>query len=359
MAAVQLKNIVKQYENTAVLHGINLDIADGEFVVLVGPSGCGKSTLMRMVAGLEDISEGDFYIGGKRANDLPAQQRNIAMVFQSYALYPHLTVYENIAFGPKLRKEAEASYRPRIEAAAKMLNLSPYLDRLPKALSGGQRQRVAMGRAVVREPELFLFDEPLSNLDAKLRVQMRAEIKALHQRLKNTVMYVTHDQIEAMTMGDRIVVMNAGRIEQVGKPLELYDRPANLFVASFIGSPGMNLLEGVVNIIDGTTTLNTGDSTRIDLPDMTLPEINLQEGQAITLGIRPEHVRVSEVGIPLRLSSIEPTGAETYFYGTLGNTPCCIASRERLNASAGDTLHISLPAEHCHLFDTKTGLRIN
>ena len=252
MAAVQLSGIFKRYGDTQVVHGIDLDIDDGEFVVLVGPSGCGKSTLMRMVAGLEEISGGDLMIGGTRANTLAPQQRNISMVFQSYALYPHLSVYENIAFGPRIRKESSESFKPRIEAAAKMLNLGGYLDRLPRALSGGQRQRVAMGRAVVREPSLFLFDEPLSNLDAKLRVQMRTEIKALHQRLKNTVIYVTHDQIEAMTMADRIVVMNAGRIEQIGRPLELYDRPANLFVASFLGSPSMNFAEGVLaNRADG------------------------------------------------------------------------------------------------------------
>lgn len=373
MAAVQLKNIVKHYEQTPVVHGIDLDIADGEFVVLVGPSGCGKSTLMRMVAGLEEITGGDFYIGGQRANDLPAQQRNIAMVFQSYALYPHLTVYENIAFGPKLRREPETSYKPRIEAAAKMLNLVPYLDRLPKALSGGQRQRVAMGRAVVREPALFLFDEPLSNLDAKLRVQMRAEIKSLHQRLKNTVMYVTHDQIEAMTMGDRIVVMNAGRIEQVGKPLDLYDRPANLFVASFIGSPGMNLIAGILSMEEGQTCLRTANNLRIPVPASSA-----RQGQAVTLGIRPEHVVARPSGIvpistdistnvstnvSMTIDSIEPTGAETYFYGKLDGIlnehTCCLASRDRLSVRTGETLPLHFPIELCHLFDSQTGLRLN
>ncbi|MFZ6655754.1 ABC transporter ATP-binding protein [Undibacterium sp. TJN19] len=361
MAAVQLKNIVKHYEQTPVVHGIDLDIADGEFVVLVGPSGCGKSTLMRMVAGLEEITGGDFYIAGQRANDLPAQQRNIAMVFQSYALYPHLTVYENIAFGPKLRREPEASYRPRIEAAAKMLNLVPYLERLPKALSGGQRQRVAMGRAVVREPALFLFDEPLSNLDAKLRVQMRAEIKSLHQRLKNTVMYVTHDQIEAMTMGDRIVVMNAGRIEQVGKPLDLYDRPANLFVASFIGSPGMNLIAGILSMEEGQPCLRTASNLRIPVPS-PVPASGAQQGQAVTLGIRPEHVQAKPSGIiPLAMSiaSIEPTGAETYLYGKLDGHPCCLATRERMQIATGERLPLHFPIELCHLFDSQSGLRLN
>ncbi|PRC92561.1 ABC transporter ATP-binding protein [Solimicrobium silvestre] len=358
MAAVQLKQIYKKYDDTQVLHGIDLDIADGEFVVLVGPSGCGKSTLMRMVAGLESISDGDFYIDGKRANDLPPQQRNIAMVFQSYALYPHLTVYENIAFGPRLRKEPESSFGPRIKAAAAMLNLSPYLQRLPKALSGGQRQRVAMGRAVVREPALFLFDEPLSNLDAKLRVQMRAEIKALHQRLKNTVIYVTHDQIEAITMGDRIVVMNAGKIEQVGKPLDIYDRPANLFVAGFIGSPSMNFIAGTVQIDANQPSLITANDIKIKLP-----QLDLKAGQKITIGIRPEHIRIERTNnssnIKLRLDIIEPTGSETYLYGKIDHAPCCIALRERLNFAADDEIQANLPIEHLHVFDTETTCRIN
>ncbi|HTD02657.1 sn-glycerol-3-phosphate ABC transporter ATP-binding protein UgpC [Undibacterium sp.] len=358
MAAVQLKGIFKQYGDTQVVHGIDLDIADGEFVVLVGPSGCGKSTLMRMIAGLESISGGDFYIAGQRANDLPPQQRNIAMVFQSYALYPHMTVYDNIAFGPKLRKEPESSYRPRIEAAAKMLNLLPYLDRLPKALSGGQRQRVAMGRAVVREPELFLFDEPLSNLDAKLRVQMRAEIKALHQRLQNTIVYVTHDQIEAMTMGDRIVVMNAGNIEQIGEPLELYDRPRNLFVAGFIGSPGMNFIEGTVQAGQQQAHLLTADGSRIPLP-----AANITPGQKVTLGVRPEHIALNEShfdgAVSMSLEVVEPTGAETYFYGKIGAAPCCVAARERLAMHAGQEISLTLPPEKLHLFDTASGLRIN
>jgi len=358
MAAVQLKQIVKKYESTQVLHGIDLDIADGEFVVLVGPSGCGKSTLMRMVAGLESISGGDFYINGIRSNDLPPQQRNIAMVFQSYALYPHLTVYENIAFGPRLRKEPESSFAPRIAAAAAMLNLTPYLQRLPKALSGGQRQRVAMGRAVVREPELFLFDEPLSNLDAKLRVQMRAEIKALHQRLKNTVIYVTHDQIEAITMGDRIVVMNEGIIEQVGKPLELYDRPANLFVAGFIGSPSMNFVAGTVKIESQGAMLVTQNGVKI-----TLPELAVKNGQAVTIGIRPEHIRLAGANnadsITLRLDVIEPTGSDTYLYGKIDQSACCFALRERLEVAVNDEIQLSLPVENLHVFDTVTTNRLN
>lgn len=353
MAAVHLKNISKQYGDTQVLHGIDLEIADGEFVVLVGPSGCGKSTLMRMVAGLESISGGDFYIDSQRANDLSPQKRNIAMVFQSYALYPHLTVFENIAFGPKLRKESESSYRPRIEAAARMLNLEPYLNRLPRALSGGQRQRVAMGRAIVREPQVFLFDEPLSNLDAKLRVQMRAEIKALHQRLMNTVLYVTHDQIEAMTMGDRIVVMNGGKIEQVGKPLELYDRPANLFVAGFIGSPGMNFIEGVVTLIPRGAFLATVAGA------IPLPPGSYEDGSKITLGIRPEHINLSEQGsIAMQVDLIEPTGAETHVHGTVAGASFCIALRERFDLASNQELTLSFATDKLHLFD-RFGARMN
>ncbi|SMG55249.1 ABC transporter ATP-binding protein [Paraburkholderia susongensis] len=361
MAAVQLSGIFKRYGDTQVVHGIDLDIDDGEFVVLVGPSGCGKSTLMRMVAGLEEISGGDLMIGGTRANTLAPQQRNISMVFQSYALYPHLSVYENIAFGPRIRKESSSSFKPRIDAAAKMLNLSGYLDRLPRALSGGQRQRVAMGRAVVREPSLFLFDEPLSNLDAKLRVQMRTEIKALHQRLKNTVIYVTHDQIEAMTMADRIVVMNAGRIEQIGRPLELYDHPANLFVASFLGSPSMNFAEGViVNRSQGQTqglALKLTDGSEVALERAPASAV---VGAKVALGVRPEHVEVT-AQIPdtaLDVEVVEPTGAETHLYGKIGGTTWCVTTRERSRIEPGQRVALRLPAEHIHLFDTESGRRL-
>jgi len=348
MAAVQLNGIFKRYGDTEVVHGIDLDIDDGEFVVLVGPSGCGKTTVMRMIAGLEDISGGDLTIGGTRANALPPQQRNVSMVFQSYALYPHLSVYDNIAFGPRIRKERSETFGPRIDAAAKMLNLSGYLDRLPRALSGGQRQRVAMGRAVVREPALFLFDEPLSNLDAKLRVQMRTEIKALHQRLRNTVVYVTHDQIEAMTMADRIVVMNAGRIEQIGKPLELYDRPGNLFVASFLGSPSMNFAAGVV----AGDALVLTDGVRVPLPANTA-----REGARVTLGIRPEHVAASG-DVPFVVDVIEPTGAETHLTGKIGADTWCVTTRERPAIGPGERMTIGLPPAHLHLFDTESGKRI-
>jgi multiple sugar transport system ATP-binding protein len=363
MAAVQLSGIFKRYGDTQVVHGIDLDIDDGEFVVLVGPSGCGKSTLMRMVAGLEEISGGDLMIGGTRANTLAPQQRNISMVFQSYALYPHLSVYENIAFGPRIRKESSESFKPRIEAAAKMLNLGGYLDRLPRALSGGQRQRVAMGRAVVREPSLFLFDEPLSNLDAKLRVQMRTEIKALHQRLKNTVIYVTHDQIEAMTMADRIVVMNAGRIEQIGRPLELYDHPANLFVASFLGSPSMNFVEGV--LVNRAQAQGQSQGLALKLADGG--EIALERapasavvGAKVTLGVRPEHIETmtQTPDVTMDVEVVEPTGAETHLYGKIGGSAWCVTTRQRSKVEPGQRVTLRLPAEHIHLFDTESGRRL-
>ncbi len=359
MAAVQLSGIFKRYGDTQVVHGIDLHIDDGEFVVLVGPSGCGKSTLMRMVAGLEEISGGDLMIGGTRANALAPQERNISMVFQSYALYPHLSVYENIAFGPRIRKEPATSFKPRIEAAAKMLNLGGYLDRLPRALSGGQRQRVAMGRAVVREPSLFLFDEPLSNLDAKLRVQMRTEIKALHQRLKNTVIYVTHDQIEAMTMADRIVVMNAGRIEQIGRPLELYDRPANLFVASFLGSPSMNFAEGTVVQGDRGFALALADGHVIPLPEEA--KASAAPGARVTLGIRPEHIETgtdAQAGVTMEVEVVEPTGAETHLYGKIGGETWCVTTRQRSRVEPGQSVPLALPAAHLHLFDTESGRRL-
>jgi multiple sugar transport system ATP-binding protein len=363
MAAVQMSGISKRFGDTQVVHGIDLSIDDGEFVVLVGPSGCGKSTLMRMVAGLEEITGGELTIGGKRANGLSPQQRNVSMVFQSYALYPHLSVYENIAFGPRIRKEPAASFKPRIEAAARMLNLSDYLERLPRALSGGQRQRVAMGRAVVREPELFLFDEPLSNLDAKLRVQMRTEIKALHQRLNNTVIYVTHDQIEAMTMADRIVVMNAGRIEQVGRPLELYDRPANLFVAGFLGSPSMNFVEGELQRnAQGRASLELAGGGAIALPPRDLPAA---AGAKITLGIRPEHIEMAPAaepaagdGVAMEVEVIEPTGAETHLYGKIGGSTWCATTRKRSAIEPGQRVPLRLPDEHIHLFDTGSGHRL-
>src|SRR5499433_497839 len=267
MASVSFQNVEKAFGSTKVIHGIGFDIHDGEFMVLVGPSGCGKSTLLRMLAGLEEITGGTIAIDGKVVNDMESKDRDIAMVFQSYALYPHMTVADNMAFSLKLRKADSKTIEERVTKAAKILNLEPFLKRFPRELSGGQRQRVAMGRAIVRDPKVFLFDEPLSNLDAKLRVAMRAEIKALHQRLKTTTVYVTHDQVEAMTMADRIVVMHDGRIEQIGTPLALYDRPANLFVAQFIGSPAMNIVQGTLRRSNGSAHVETADGVRWPLGD--------------------------------------------------------------------------------------------
>ena len=311
MGALTLSRITKRFGQAAVIDDLSLDVEKGEFVVLVGPSGCGKSTLLRMIAGLEDITGGDLMIDGRRANDVPPQKRNISMVFQSYALFPHMTVRQNIGFGPRVRRENGPESARRVEMAAEILNLKEHLDHRPAQLSGGQRQRVAMGRAIVRDPAVFLFDEPLSNLDAKLRVQMRTEIKTLHRRTRTTVVYVTHDQIEAMTMADRIVVMQGGRIAQLGTPLELYDRPANLFVAGFIGSPAMNLMTeraepGTVVLLDGTQV------------PAAVPEA--ARGRAVTLGIRREAFAKAADG-PMRLSVqlTEPTGPELHVYGRIAD----------------------------------------
>src|SRR6187397_77294 len=295
MATVSFNTIEESFGTTKVLHGVSFDIVDGEFVVLVGPSGCGKSTLLRMLAGLEEITGGTIAIDGRVVNDVESKDRDIAMVFQSYALYPHMTVADNMAFSLKLRKADAKVTQERVAHASKILNLDPYLKRFPRELSGGQRQRVAMGRAIVRDPKVFLFDEPLSNLDAKLRVAMRAEIKALHQRLKTTTVYVTHDQVEAMTMADRIAVMNEGRIEQLGEPLELYDRPRNLFVAQFIGSPAMNVFPGVAK----------GNS--IEALGARWPAApGAKEGQGVKYGIRPEHLELGSAGIAAEVIVVEP-----------------------------------------------------
>src|SRR3982750_1834038 len=287
MSEVALRNIVKTFDRTPAVAGIDLDINDREFVVLVGPSGCGKTTTLRMIAGLEEATSGEIYIGDQLVNDVPPKDRDIPMVFQNYALYPHMTVYENMSFGLRLKKVVKTEIKARVENAARILDITELLERKPKQLSGGQRQRVAMGRAIVRDPKVFLFDEPLSNLDAKLRVAMRAEIKALHQRLKTTTVYVTHDQIEAMTMADRIAVMNEGRIEQLGEPLELYDHPANLFVAQFIGSPAMNIFDGVVRA-------GAVEALGARWPANGRPA----DGQRVRYGIRPEHLEPAPSGIP-------------------------------------------------------------
>lgn len=349
MASVAIDEVTKQYGVASVIHGVSVDIKDGEFVTLVGPSGCGKSTLLRMLAGLEEISGGEIRIGGRVVNEVPPKERDIAMVFQSYALYPHMTVAENMGFALKLQGHDKPAIAKRVHEAAGILALEPLLDRLPKQLSGGQRQRVAMGRAIVRHPKVFLFDEPLSNLDAKLRVTMRAEIKELHQRLKTTTVYVTHDQIEAMTMADKIVVMRAGRIEQVGRPLDLYDSPVNTFVATFIGSPAMNLFEG--KNVHGQFVLDDG---------VVLPLPGVRSGAEIAqYGIRPEHVALSsnDSGIPARIVLVEPTGPETMIVVRIGGQTATVILRDRIDAQPGQSVKLTIDQAKLHLFDA-TGNRI-
>ena len=357
MASLHVKALSKRYGLVHVVDRIDLEVGDGEFVVLVGPSGCGKSTLLRMIAGLEEVSDGELWIGGRLANRLAPQQRNVSMVFQSYALFPHMTTRANIGFGPRMRRDAPGAIDAKVTAAAAALNLRDHLDRYPRQLSGGQRQRVAMGRSIVREPDLFLFDEPLSNLDAKLRVQMRTEIKALHQQLKTTVVYVTHAQIEAMTMADRIVVMNAGRIEQVGSPLELYDRPANRFVAGFLGSPSMSFIPGVIEHGDGPARLRTPDGTCLPVGGT-----GAAPGQAAEIGIRPEHFRLAAEGdaesFPFIAAVLEPTGAETLLFGTVAGVAVRCVFRERIAVPPGSTLRLAVDRRHVHVFDPATGLRL-
>ena len=353
MADVTIRDLRKSYGEADVIHGLDLDIPDGGFTVLVGPSGCGKSTLLRMIAGLEPITGGTIAIGSRVVNDLRPAERDIAMVFQNYALYPHKTVRANMAFALRMARMDKDKIARRVDHAAQILGLTDYLDRYPRALSGGQRQRVAMGRAIVREPAVFLFDEPLSNLDAKLRVQMRTEIRELHQRLATTTVYVTHDQIEAMTMADRIVVLNGGRIEQVGSPLELYDRPANLFVAGFIGSPAMNVLDATVSE-DGAAAIV--DGARLALAAGAEP------GRPVRLGIRPEHLSLSAEGIPVTVSVIEPTGSETYLmtrHGAAGaGREITAVTRERPDLAPGRQVHLAPDPAAIHLFDRESGVRI-
>jgi len=333
-----------------VLHGISLDISDGEFMVLVGPSGCGKSTLLRMLAGLEEITGGEIAIDGRVVNEVESKDRDIAMVFQSYALYPHMTVAENMGFSLRLRNDKKSIIDERVDQAAKILNLKDFLKRYPRELSGGQRQRVAMGRAIVRDPKVFLFDEPLSNLDAKLRVAMRAEIKALHQRLKTTTVYVTHDQVEAMTMADRIAVMNDGRVEQLGAPLELYDRPANLFVAQFIGSPAMNVFEGVYR---------KASSSVEGLNHQWTARSSASDGQAVKYGIRPEHLHIdASSGIPAEVVVVEPMGAEAELVVKVGEVSFTVVSHGRSSAKPGDRIFLRPESESAHVFDTASGRRI-
>jgi multiple sugar transport system ATP-binding protein len=350
MASVTFRDVQKTYGNKVkVLHGVSFDIADGEFVVLVGPSGCGKSTLLRMLAGLEEITGGEILIDGRVVNDLESKDRDIAMVFQSYALYPHMTVRENMGFSLRLRNADKATIGQRVDEAARILNLDVLLDRHPRELSGGQRQRVAMGRAIVRDPKVFLFDEPLSNLDAKLRVAMRAEIKALHQRLKTTTVYVTHDQIEAMTMADRIVVMHDGIIEQIGTPLQLFDRPGNLFVAQFIGSPAMNVFPGIVRV--GTVEAL---GAQWPLP----PGMAAAQGRAVQYGIRPSDLALAEQGIPARVVVVEPTGAETELLLDVGGTRLVLVMHGRTEARPDDVVHLALDGAKAHVFDAANGQRL-
>jgi multiple sugar transport system ATP-binding protein len=352
MASVEIVDVKKSFGAVPVLHGVSVDIQDGEFVVLVGASGCGKSTLLRMIAGLEAITAGEIRIDGRVVNGLEPKERDIAMVFQNYALYPQMTVEQNMGFALELARVPKAERRAQVRAAAEILGLGPLLERLPRQLSGGQRQRVAMGRAIVRNPKVFLFDEPLSNLDAKLRVQMRGEIKGLQQRLGTTTVYVTHDQIEAMTMADKIVVMNAGRIEQIGPPLDLYDRPANVYVAGFLGSPAMNFFEG---------TLRGGPMLDLDggpsLPLRKAPAAS--EGRRVLFGIRPEHVVLgANEGTPGKIAVVEPTGSETFVIAKIGEREVVCLMRERPDVRAGQEVLISVTAEAAHFFDPETELRL-
>jgi len=348
MSEIELRNVGKSYGSVAVLNDISLDMGDGEFVVLVGPSGCGKSTLLRMIAGLEDISAGEITIGGKVVNDMPAKERDIAMVFQSYALYPHMKVAENMSFALKLAGAPKAEIRKRVEEAAGILGLEKLLDRLPRELSGGQRQRVAMGRAIVRDPRAFLFDEPLSNLDAKLRVKMRSEIKKLHQRLGKTTVYVTHDQTEAMTMADKIVVLNGGKVEQVGAPLTLYNDPANLFVAGFIGSPEINLIPATV----GQGAAMTGNGVALPLTNPLRP------GTEIVYGIRPQHITLATDGVPGRISLVEPTGEDQELVVDMGGEDISVVVHGGRLLSAGQDVKLSIDIDKVLLFDRATGERI-
>ncbi|MEF7615692.1 sn-glycerol-3-phosphate ABC transporter ATP-binding protein UgpC [Aquincola sp. MAHUQ-54] len=357
MANVSIASVKKRFGGVGVLHGVGIEIPDGSFTVLVGPSGCGKSTLLRMIAGLESISEGDILIGGKVVNQMPPKERDIAMVFQNYALYPHMTVRQNMAFSLSLAKVDPKVAEAKVARAAEILALGALLDRYPRQLSGGQRQRVAMGRAIVRDPQVFLFDEPLSNLDAKLRVAMRSEIKELHQRLKTTSIYVTHDQIEAMTMGDQIVVMRDGRIEQTGSPLDLYDHPANQFVAGFIGSPAMNFLPGTLRRHGGEVQVELAGGIAVPAP----PDAGGADGQPVILGTRPEHLALvgeSPGAIAAVVAVTEPTGMDTFVACRHHGVDLAAVFRERHQLAPGSTIHLRPDAQRAHVFDAATGQRL-
>jgi sn-glycerol 3-phosphate transport system ATP-binding protein len=355
MASVDLRGVRKSYDGVEVVHGVDCGIADGEFIVILGPSGCGKSTLLRMIAGLEAITAGEIAIGGRVVNALEPKDRDIAMVFQNYALYPHMSVYDNMSYGLRIRGMPKAEIEARVQKAAKILELGNFLQRKPRQLSGGQRQRVAMGRAIVREPAVFLFDEPLSNLDAKLRVQMRIEIKRLHQDIGTTSVYVTHDQVEAMTLGNRLIVMNAGRAEQIGSPLDVYDKPATTFVAGFIGSPAMNMLPA--RLATDASSVELGD---VRLAMKARPQ---HAGKEVTLGIRPEHVVPAQGptgAFALAVDFVEALGADTLVHGAIGRSRLQLTVRLPGGArvASGDVLSLTAPPERLHLFDAGSGMRL-
>ena len=362
MAGISVRKIVKSYESTAVVHGIDLEIADREFVVLVGPSGCGKSTTLRMIAGLEEISSGEIHIGGRLVNDVPPRDRDIAMVFQNYALYPHMSVFDNMAFGLKLRKTPREEIRKRVEDAARILDITQLLKRKPKALSGGQRQRVAMGRAIVRNPQVFLFDEPLSNLDAKLRVQMRTEIKKVHQIVPTTTVYVTHDQVEAMTLADRVVVMNSGRIEQVGPPQELYHRPVSRFVAGFIGSPGMNFIPGQIEGAGDGLAVRLGADTLLPIPPARAAGYGALKSRDVVFGIRPEHLtdfpaggRAGFAQVVAAADVVEPMGMETMVHLLLAGAAVTARCSPDTIAAPRAPLTLWADMNQMHLMEPETG----
>jgi multiple sugar transport system ATP-binding protein len=363
MADVALRNVVKRFDDVDAVRNISLNIPDNEFIVLVGPSGCGKSTTLRMIAGLEEVTGGDILIGGQVVNDVPPKDRDIAMVFQNYVLYPHMTVFENMSFGLRLRRIPKAEIRARVEQAAKILDITDLLGRRPKQLSGGQRQRVAMGRAIVRNPKVFLFDEPLSNLDAKLRVQMRTEIKRVHQKVKTTTIYVTHDQVEAMTLADRVVVMNGGRIEQIGRPHDLYHRPKSRFVAGFIGSPAMNFLPARLQANGDALLLRLAAELAFPVPPTHTARYRPSAGKDLILGLRPEHIteprgegRDPRYEFTMPLDVIEPMGMETMVFFTVNGTEVCARVEPSAATAPGQPMRLYANLNHMHLIDPATEL---
>src|ERR1700752_3964577 len=362
MAEVKLRKIIKRYDDVEAVRGIDLDIADHEFVVLVGPSGCGKSTTLRMIAGLEDISGGDIMIGGDVVNDVPPKDRDIAMVFQNYALYPHMTVAENMSFGLRLKKYPKAEIKSRVTEAARMLDITDLIDRKPKQLSGGQRQRGAMGRAIVRNPKVFLFGEPLSNLDAKLRVQMRIEIKKVHQKVRTTTVYVTHDQVEAMTLADRVVVMNRGKIEQIGAPNDLYHAPATRFVAGFIGSPAMNFIPCKLEQAGDGLNIRLSDTIAFGVPAPRVQRYRVAVGKDVPFGIRPEHVSEGKTNGSKNLATfdagievVEPMGNETMVFFSIAGTEVCARTDPNAGARVNSSMKMAAHLDHMHLIDNASG----